>query len=73
MIQRFPEKLRTLREQHGMSQRELANQLGFTKFYVSHLESGRTRPNAEVLLSIANIFGVTVDALVRDELDVGAG
>jgi transcriptional regulator with XRE-family HTH domain len=53
-----------------MSQRELANQLGFTKFYVSHLESGRTRPNAEVLLSIANIFGVTVDALVRDELDV---
>ncbi|NJN68603.1 MAG: helix-turn-helix transcriptional regulator [Chloroflexaceae bacterium] len=70
MIQRFSEKLRTLRERHGWSQRQLADQLGFTRAFVVHLESGRKKPHAELLLKIANLFGVTVDQLVRDEQDV---
>jgi transcriptional regulator with XRE-family HTH domain len=73
MVERFSEKLRRLREQHGLSQKQLADQLGFTRFHISHLESGRTKPNAEILVCIANIFGVSVDVLVRDELDLDEG
>lgn len=69
-MKRFGEKLRTLRERNGITQRQLAEQLGFTNAYVSYLESGRKKPNVELVLKIADIFQVTTDELVRDHLDV---
>jgi transcriptional regulator with XRE-family HTH domain len=70
MIHRLPEKLRTLRERQGLSQVQLAKQLGISRPYVNLFESGRRMPGTELMLKIANIFGVSVDVLVRDELDL---
>jgi transcriptional regulator with XRE-family HTH domain len=71
MLQRFPEKLRTLRQRHGMTQRQLATELGITtQVYISDLESGKRRPGTELVYKIAHLFGVTMEQLVDDALDV---
>jgi transcriptional regulator with XRE-family HTH domain len=46
-MQRFPEKLFTLRERHGMSQRDLAKALGFAQGHTHFLETGKRKPAAE--------------------------
>ena len=70
-MQRFGEKLRTLRKRHGMTLRELAAVLEFaTHGYLGDLESGRRQPSLELALRIADQFQVTLDQLARDELEV---
>lgn len=70
-MQRFGEKLRTLRQRHGMTMRELADRLGLvTHGYLGDLESGRRQPSLELALKIADVFGVSVDQLARDDLDI---
>lgn len=39
--------------------------------FVSQLETGRRTPNAAMILKIADLFGVTTDVLMRDDLDLG--
>jgi transcriptional regulator with XRE-family HTH domain len=70
-MQRFGEKLRILRKRHGVTQRQLAKQFGFAgPPFISDLESGREKPNANLILKVAIFFGVTTDVLMRDELDL---
>lgn len=70
-MQRFGEKLRTLRTQHNMSLQELAYKLGLTAHsYISELESGKKKPTAEFTLNVARLFNVTTDQLLKDELDL---
>jgi transcriptional regulator with XRE-family HTH domain len=72
-MQRFGEKLRTLRKQRGLSQRELAEALGYVSAtaYISDFENGRRKPTLEFALKVSEYFGVPVDVLVKDELEVG--
>jgi transcriptional regulator with XRE-family HTH domain len=72
-MQRIGEKLRTLRVQHGISQRELGRQLGIASSYMSYIENGTIKPNIPYILKIADYFGVSVDALVLDELELDDG
>lgn len=70
-MQRFGEKLRTLRQRHGMTMRDLAEKLGLgTHGYIGDLESGRRQPSLELALKVAELFGVTVDQLARDDLEI---
>ena len=69
-MKRFGEKLKTLRERKEITQKELAALLGFSRDHVASLETGRKYPHARLLVKIADIFGVTTDQLMRDELDV---
>ena len=73
MLEKFPEKLQWLREQRGLSQRQLAAQLDIAKSHVNQLESGKRKPGTELTFKIADFFGVTVDVLVRDELELDDG
>lgn len=70
-IQRFGEKLRTLRVRHGLTLKELANEFGLTAHgYISELESGKKVPTTEFVLNVARLFEVTTDELLRDELEL---
>ncbi len=69
-MQRFGEKLRFLRECRGMTQRSLAKQLGITSAFISDIEHKRKRPNLTFVMNIADMFGVSVDSLVRDGLEL---
>lgn len=75
-MQRFGEKLRTLRTRRGLSVRALARDLGYaTHSYISDIEAGRTIPRVEFTVKIADFFQVALDQLVRDdvELDSNSG
>lgn len=70
-MHRFGEKLRTLRKQHGLTMKQLVTKLEFTsQSYISELERGKKKPSLEIALKIANFFGVSVDQLAKDELEL---
>lgn len=70
-MQRFGEKLRTLRLQRDMSVRELTKALGYTGHgYIYDIETGKKKPNVEFVLRVADLFHVTTDQLLRDELEI---
>ena len=70
-MERFGEKLRTLRQQKGLTLRQLATMLGHSSHsYVTNLERGERKPSAEMAVKIADLFGVTTDQLLRDELEL---
>lgn len=70
-IQRFGEKLRTLRKQHGMTLMELAAALEYGSYTrISEIETGKRNATAEFILSVARLFDVTTDHLMKDELEL---
>ena len=72
-MQRFGEKLRTLRKQHGMTIMELTTALGYIGYgYIHAIETGKKKPTAELVLKAAQLFSVTTDQLLRDELELPA-
>lgn len=72
-IQRFGEKLRTLRKRHGLTQRELADQLGYADHsHVTFVENGKRNPTAELVLKVSQLFNVSADVLIRDDLELDA-
>ncbi len=65
----FGEKLLELRKQNNFSQEELAEKIGVSRQAVSRWESGETMPDSPNLLIICNLFGVSADSLLRDEIE----
>lgn len=65
------EKIMNLRKKNGWSQEELAQQLSVSRQSVSKWEGGQSVPDLDKLLALGQIFGVTLDYLVKDEIDCG--
>lgn len=60
----FGEKLRILRTEKHLTQKQLADLLGMTKGNISYYENDIKAPPADVLISIARIFHVSTDYLL---------
>ncbi len=56
-------KIRELRQQMGRTQTEIAEVFGVSPQAVSRWENGTVYPDMELIPSIANYFGVTIDSL----------
>lgn len=56
-----------LRVFNNMTQMELAEKLNYSDKTISKWERGESSPDISVLVSIAEIFGVTLDELVQEE------
>lgn len=67
----FVSKLKELREEKGLQQKELAELLNVSKSTISGWEVGRNEPQQEILIKIANVFEVTTDYLLGREDDFG--
>lgn len=64
-MSRFSERLKELRVSHGLSQQELANQLGcVSKSSVNMYERGEREPSFETLEAISDYFNVDMDYLL---------
>lgn len=63
----FGEKLLQLRKQEGLTQEALAEQLNVSRQAISRWEKEGILPDAENLLQISRLFGVTTDYLLYDE------
>lgn len=64
------EKIQMLRKQNGYSQEELATLVGVSRQAVSKWEADIALPETEKLILLSNLFQVTVDVLIKDELAV---
>jgi transcriptional regulator with XRE-family HTH domain len=70
-INRFGEKLKKLREQRGLTLKQMADLLDLKAHgYISELESGKKYPTVFLVLKLARLFGVTTDTLLKDELNI---
>ncbi|KMY32378.1 XRE family transcriptional regulator [Lysinibacillus xylanilyticus] len=65
----FGEKLFKLRKENGLSQEALAEKLNTTRQAISKWENGQGYPETERLLMIGNIFGVSMDYLLKDSVE----
>lgn len=63
------DKIINLRKKNGWSQEELAEKLGVTRQSVSKYESAQSIPDLDKILKFSEIFGVTTDYLIKDELE----
>lgn len=63
------EKIMSLRKQNGWSQEELAEKLGVSRQAVSKWESAGSTPDLSKVIQMANLFGVSTDYLLRDEME----
>ncbi len=69
-MQKFGEKLRTLRIQRGLSYRQLASELGVHYSHLASIEVSRHKPSTDLVLKIAKYFNVSTDLLMDDELEL---
>ena len=66
----FHSKMIKLRKIKGLTQDSFASEIGVSRQSVYKWESGQSYPDVEKLLKIARTFGVTVDDMLNDEMDV---
>jgi transcriptional regulator with XRE-family HTH domain len=51
--------------------RQLAAQLGISAHsHIAKIETGQSRPSTDLVLKIARFFEVSIDVLMKDELDL---
>ena len=60
------EKILNMRKARGWSQEELADRVGVTRQAVSRWESGSAKPDADKIIAVCDLFGVSADYLLRD-------
>jgi transcriptional regulator with XRE-family HTH domain len=79
------ERIKQLREEQGLTRVEMAEKLGLNKSSITRYENKNIRPTLDIMISIHNIFGVSLDwlsgldttentkydSLVQDCLDSG--
>ena len=63
------DKIINLRKKNGWSQEELAEKLGVTRQSISKYEGAQSIPDLDKILKLSEIFGVTTDYLIKDELE----
>lgn len=63
------DKITEERKKNGWSQEDLANQLGVSRQAVSKWESAGAVPDLQRILQLSELFGVSTDYLLKDELE----
>ncbi len=60
----FSERLKTIRKDCNMTQREVYEKLNMSPNGYASYEQGRTEPNIETIKQLCKIFGVSADTLL---------
>lgn len=61
---KFNDRLRQLRQQSALTQKDVAQKLGVSTITVRQYEQGTREPNIDKLLHLATIFDVSLDDLM---------
>lgn len=61
-------KIKELRDEKGWSQKRLAEELNIHPVNMTKLEHGKNMPSADTLIKLAEIFNVSIDYLLSDEV-----
>ena len=57
--------LKYLRKKNRLTQRAVANDLHISQTSVSKYERGESEPDLEMVIKMADYFGVTIDEFIR--------
>lgn len=66
----FADKLINLRKKNGLSQEELADKIGVSRQAVSKWESAQSIPDIDKIITLSELFGVSTDFLLKDEIEM---
>lgn len=61
------DKIKSLRANKGLSQNELAERLNVSRQAVTKWESNNGAPDIDNIVAISDLFGISIDSLVRNE------
>lgn len=61
---KFQERLKELRQQHNLSQMQLAVRTGISQSAIAKWELGKTEPTASAIVILAKFFGESSDYLL---------
>ena len=64
IMNKFYQKLKELREEKELLQKQLGVELGVSQVTVARWETGNREPEFDMLIKIAKYFGVTTDYLL---------
>lgn len=64
---KFEERIKELREEKGLSQRQLAAEIKASQANISRWENGTQDPSTEWLIALADFFNGTTDYLLGRE------
>ncbi len=68
----FMEKLLLVRKDRGLSQEEVAEAVGVSRQAVTKWETGQAYPDIANLVALSDLFGVSIDRLVKPDSDTCA-
>lgn len=60
----FSERLKKERKKSGLTQEDVAKQLGITRSAYTYYETDKTQPSLETAAKLADIFKVSLDYLI---------
>ena len=63
-MEEFCERLKFLREEKGLTQKEVAEAIGFAQSAVAFWENGKRIPNAFAIVALAKFFYLSSDYLL---------
>lgn len=65
--------IKDIRSRKGLTQAEVASAIGVSSVVYSRYETGSRQPSIDILIQLADIFGVTVDYLLGRQDIYGSG
>jgi len=64
MVSKFSERLKDLRLEKELSQRQLSRETGVSQNAIAHWENEKRVPNANAVIKLADYFNVTTDYIL---------
>ena len=70
LIMRFGDKLKDLRKKRKLTQDELADVIFVSRQTISNWENNKSYPSMDYIVTLSQLFDVTVDTLIQDKIEV---
>ena len=58
-------RIHDLREDHDLTQQQVADAIGITQRKYSYVETGQQQPTADILIKLADLYDVSIDYILR--------
>ena len=65
IIKALGKKIQKLRKKKGLTQEELAEELGFSRVYMGYIEQGRETPSLKFLIKLSRKLGIKPEKLFQ--------